>query len=98
LRRPRRQCRTSRSSRHERGLRRRAKSLRGVPRRFSLDGQEASMTLRTKLALLVSGLGMTMVLAMLLLVNQIMVSHFQRIASEDVTGARKLLAQSFAQS
>ena len=56
------------------------------------------MSLRTKLALLISGLGMTMVLAMLLLVNQILLSYFRRAASEDVAGARELLAQSFAQS
>ncbi len=56
------------------------------------------MSLRTKLALLISGLGMMMVLAMLLLVNQILLSYFQRAASEDVAGARELLARSFAQS
>jgi sigma-B regulation protein RsbU (phosphoserine phosphatase) len=56
------------------------------------------MSLRTKLALLVSGLGMTLVLVMLLLVNQILLSHFRRVANEDVAGARELLAQSFAQS
>jgi len=56
------------------------------------------MSLRTKLALLISGLGMMMVLGMLLLVNQILLSYFQRVASEDVAGARQLLAQSFEQS
>jgi len=56
------------------------------------------MSLRTKLALLISGLGMMMVLGMLLLVNQILLSYFQRVASEDVAGARELLAQSFEQS
>src|SRR5437867_3249920 len=56
------------------------------------------MSLRIKLALLISGLGMTMVLAMLLLVNQILLSYFRRVASDDVAGARELLAQSFAQS
>lgn len=54
------------------------------------------MSLRAKLTLFISGLGIFVVVCTLLAVNQVLVGHFDRTAKEDLDTTRKTLAQSFA--